>query len=143
MRKEPMVVREVARVMYGAGRGVPQINSIVDLRHLVEEGLPKETLRNTVSRILGPSEAKKFMNRVVPPATLSRRTKLTSEESARVERIARVIATAEHIIGEDAREFLTRPHPVLGSSPLELSTSELGARQVEDLLWRLYYGVAA
>ena len=28
-------------------------------------------------------------------------------------------------------------------SPLEVSMTELGARRVEELLWKLYYGLAA
>lgn len=140
-----MMVREVARVLYGASPS-PVLNSVSDLRHEVEEGLPKEVLRNTVLRVVESPESTKYMNRIVPPATLARRTRLTAEESGRVERLARVIATAEHVLGgeEPAREFMRRAHPLLdGESPLELATSELGARQVEELLWRVFYGVGA
>jgi uncharacterized protein (DUF2384 family) len=28
-------------------------------------------------------------------------------------------------------------------TPLDVSMSELGARRVEEVLWRLYYGIAA
>jgi uncharacterized protein (DUF2384 family) len=30
-----------------------------------------------------------------------------------------------------------------GRAPLDVSMSELGARRVEELLWKLYYGIAA
>ena len=142
-----MKVREVVRVLYGAAEDAsPGASSMEELRHAVDAGLPKEALRNTVLRVVDSRESSKYMNRIVPPATLARRTRLTAEESARVERLARVIATAEHVLGGEqaARDFMRRPHPLLSNeSPLDLSTSELGARQIEELLWRIYYGVGA
>ena len=30
-----------------------------------------------------------------------------------------------------------------GRTPLDVSMTELGARRVEELLWKLYYGIAA
>lgn len=86
------------------------------------------------------------MFRIVPEATFKRRTRLSAAESERTERLARVIAAAEFAWNDeaDAREWLTKPHPELGNrTPLEASTSELGARRVEDLLDRLIYGIPA
>jgi putative toxin-antitoxin system antitoxin component (TIGR02293 family) len=86
------------------------------------------------------------MFRIVPEATFKRRTRLSPTESERTERLARVIAAAERAWDdrEDAREWLTKPHPELGKrTPLESAMSELGARRVEDLLDRLFYGIPA
>lgn len=83
----------------------------------------------------------------MPEATYKRRrNKLTAEESGRAERLARVYATAQYVwdSDEDARTFLHTPHPMLsGQTPLDVSMSELGARRVEELLWKLFYGIAA
>ena len=71
---------------------------------------------------------------------------MSADESARAERLARVFATAEYVWNseDDARTFLNTAHPMLqGQTPLEVSMTELGARRVEELLWRLYYGIAA
>jgi putative toxin-antitoxin system antitoxin component (TIGR02293 family) len=57
-----------------------------------------------------------------------------------------VIAAAEHAWNDqdDAREWLTKPHPELGNrTPFEAGMTELGARRVEELLDRLYYGIPA
>jgi putative toxin-antitoxin system antitoxin component (TIGR02293 family) len=57
-----------------------------------------------------------------------------------------VIAAAEYVWNDrqDAREWLTKTHPELGKrTPLESAMSELGARRVEDLLDRLFYGIPA
>jgi putative toxin-antitoxin system antitoxin component (TIGR02293 family) len=122
-------------------------NSVSDLAEQVSEGLPKVTLRNTVRRIFdSPAEANELMYRIVPEATYKRRTRLTPTESERTERLARVIASAE-IVWDDraaAKQWLLAPHPELnGKRPLDAALSELGARQVEELLDRIYYGIPA
>jgi putative toxin-antitoxin system antitoxin component (TIGR02293 family) len=51
---------------------------------------------------------------------------------------------AEHVWEgtDDAREFLSTPHPLFdGRTPLELAQSEPGARRVEQLLMKLEYGL--
>jgi putative toxin-antitoxin system antitoxin component (TIGR02293 family) len=77
------------------------------------------------------SPASTIVYAIVPSATFKRRTRLSPEESARTERLARVIALAE-AAWEDAdaaREFLNRPHPLLHhETPLAVAQSELGAR---------------
>lgn len=86
------------------------------------------------------------MFRLVPEATFKRRVRLSPAESERTERLARVIAAAEYAWNnqEDARAWLTKRHAELGRrSPLETAMTELGARQVEELLDRLVYGIPA
>ena len=94
-----------------------------------------------------PREAVRLRDRLVPPATRKRRKqRLKPAESERVERVARVMALAEEVweSREDARQFLTTPHALLGGErPLDLAQSEFGARRVEDLLWRLEYSLPA
>ena len=122
------------------------VRSLTELSDAVNRGLPKSTLRHCVQRVVAsPQERRRLMSRIVPEATYKRRrTHLKPEESARTERVARVIATAEYVWDEpaEARRFLTTPHPELnGQVPLELALSELGARQVEEVLWKLAYGL--
>ncbi len=67
-----------------------------------------------------------------------------STESKRTVRVARVIAAAEYVWDDkyDARAWLVRPHAELGgASPLESALTELGARRVEVLLERIFYGI--
>jgi len=127
---------------------VPVPHSFAELDERVAQGLPKEALRASVERVGASNEARKeLLYRLVPEATYKRRRdRLTAEESERVERLARVYATAQYVWNsdEDARTFLNAAHPMLaGRTPLEVSLTELGARRVEELLWRLYYGIAA
>lgn len=123
-------------------------HSFSELDQLVAEGLPKKALKASVERIgLTLEEKKQLLYRIVPEATYKRRrNKLTAEESGRAERLARVYATAQYVwhSDEEARTFLHTPHPMLkGQTPLEVSMTELGARRVEELLWKLFYGIAA
>ena len=87
------------------------------------------------------------MYRVVPEATFKRRRdRLSPAESERTERLARVIAAAEHVWDdpEQARRFLTTSHPALGGkTPLDAAMRELGARQTEELLAKIEYGLPA
>lgn len=95
----------------------------------------------------GTEQRKHLLYRIIPEATYKRRREaLSAEESARTERLARVFATARYVWDSDdeARAFLNTAHPMLqNQTPLDVSLSELGARRVEELLWKLYYGIAA
>jgi len=121
------------------------MSSVGDLADRVSEGLPKTALRNTAHHLFDtPGEATSLMYRIVPEATYKRRTRLTPTESERTERLVRVVVSAE-IVWDDraaAKEWLLTPHPELnGKKPLDAALSELGARQVEELLDRIYYGI--
>lgn len=125
-----------------------KVRSIEQLEREVQSGLPKGSLGAVARYVYGSSpEASALMQHVIPAATFSRRgDSLRPHESERVERLARVIATAEHVWGnsEDAQTFLATGHPMLGGKrPIEVALTELGARRVEGVLWSLFHGVAA
>ena len=76
----------------------------------------------------------------------ARRTNLSADEAEHAERLARVFATTKFVWNseEDAQQFLSAPYSMLqGRTPLDVSMTELGARRVEELLWKLFYGIAA
>ena len=125
-----------------------KVSSIEQLDRQVEAGLPKTSLGAVARHVYGTSpDAAALMQRVIPSATFHRRGEdLKPQEGERVERLARVIATAEHVWDsvEDARLFLSTGHAMLGGKrPIEVALTELGARRVENLLWSLFHGVAA
>ena len=124
------------------------VSSIEQLDREVEAGLPKASLNAVARHVYGSSpDAAALMQRVIPSATFHRRgDRLKPQEGERVERLARVIATAEQVWDsvEDARAFLSTGHAMLGGRrPIEVALTELGARRVETLLWSLFHGVAA
>ncbi len=127
---------------------MPIPHTFSELDDLVSKGLPKRALKASVEHICTSSEDRKhLLYRIIPEATYKRRRdKLSAEESGRAERLARIFATAHYVWDseDDARAFLNTSHSMLqGRTPLDVSLSELGARRVEELLWKLYYGIAA
>ena len=70
--------------------------------------------------------------------------KLNPEESDRVWRVADLITKATRLLGDEetAAEWLRTSAPALnGETPLERASSEIGARDVEDLIGRLEHGI--
>lgn len=126
----------------------PVPHSFSELDELVSRGLPKNALKVCVGYVcLNNEDRKRLLYRIIPEATYKRRRdKLSTDESERTERLARIYATAQHIWNSDndARTFLHTPHLMLqGRTPLDVSMTELGARRVEELLWQLFYSIAA
>ncbi len=126
----------------------PLPHSFAELDDLVTQGLPKHALKASVDRVcLSGEDRKKLLYRIIPEATYKRRrVSLSADESEKAERLARIFATTEFVWNSeaDARQFLNTPHPMLqGRTPLDVSMTELGARRVEELLWKLFYGIAA
>lgn len=84
----------------------------------------------------------------IPPRTLARRKdakRLEPEESDRLLRLSRLIGLALQLFEgdlEDTRTWLTTSHGALAEqTPLEFATTEVGAREVENLIGRLEHGV--
>jgi putative toxin-antitoxin system antitoxin component (TIGR02293 family) len=92
-------------------------------------------------------KATEIKHRVVPKTTLQRRShRLSTEESVRLERLARLTALAEQVWEDPdlAHEFLMGSQPQLGGQkPVDLIRTDLGTRSVEDLLWSLEYSLPA
>ncbi len=80
-------------------------------------------------------------------STLQRRRadrRLTPQESDRVLRFCRLLRHAVSVFGDldRARQWLKFPQRGLGGAvPLDYASSEVGAREVENLLGRIDYGV--
>lgn len=119
-----------------------------DLADRVGRGLSVDALDRVCAKI-APDDPS-FRYRIVPRATLARRQRaagrrLSRDESDRVARIARIWEFAMDVWkSEDAaHRFLSSPHMLLGGRvPCDFAlASELGAREVEDLLGRLKYGI--
>jgi putative toxin-antitoxin system antitoxin component (TIGR02293 family) len=143
-----IAVSHIADVLGGQPVLRRRLGSLAALNDAVAEGLPKAALRQTASRIFtGKAEQRQLMNRIVPEATFKRRRdRLSTAESERTERIARVVADAEYVWDDrdDARRFLTSPHPALRhKTPIDAAMSELGARQVEEILAKIFHGIPA
>lgn len=116
------------------------------LAYSVEKGLPVSALDKLAGRV-SPNDVRRFTYRVVPKPTLERRRKnkqpLSSEESDRLARVAKVFAFGIDVFRDEAkvRSFLERPHPMLDDkAPLELALATgPGADAVINLMGRAAY----
>lgn len=139
---------QIARILGGERVLGRRIRTLQDLRRAVEAGLPIAALARVADHVAGHDVgAAELKYRIVAKATLHRRRhRLSPEESERLERLARVTALAESVWEDPvlAHEFLTASQPGLGNlRPVELTRTDLGARQVEELLLKLEYALPA
>ena len=124
------------------------IETNLQLATALEKGLPVGAF-DRVCKLVAPDDPA-MRDLLVARATLARRKqqkRLSSHESEKVERLARVWAMAMDVWKEPdaARRFLGEPHAMLdGRTPREVAArTDLGARTVEQILGRLAYGSAA
>jgi putative toxin-antitoxin system antitoxin component (TIGR02293 family) len=116
------------------------------LKERVREGLPYASLV-AVARRWGLNQDDIVVLLSLPPRTLARRKeeqRLRADESDRLFRVSRIALLAEEVLGsrEKAAGWLHRPNRALGGrTPLRQLDTDLGARQVEDILVRIAHGV--
>jgi len=117
-----------------------------ELIRRIQKGLPFSDLKVLQDSIDMPFEqlaAKLSISR----STLQRRKaagRLSPDESDKVIRYSRLVRQAADFFGdiEKARAWLKHPQYGLGGAvPLDYAKTEAGAREVENLLGRMKYGV--
>jgi putative toxin-antitoxin system antitoxin component (TIGR02293 family) len=138
-----MIAPESIAEILGLGTSV---RTVEELETAVSAGLPKRSLERLSARLYADRRtASAYKFKVVPQATWKRRTKrLSIDESEKTERLARILAAAEYVWDDrdQAREWMSKPHRELdGKPPLEAARTELGARRVESLLDKLFFGL--
>lgn len=130
-----------------AGFRVVSSNSLPKIIDELQRGLPYRRLTQFEKRTGLSQESITCVIRV-PKRTLARRKaagRLAPDESERLHRLSELFAKAVHLFGGDhdrARRWLETPQRALGRvTPLEMATTEVGAREVENLIGRLEHGV--
>jgi len=112
----------------------------------LRRGLPASTL-DQVARTLGISKGLLAEKLRIAKRTLTRkeseRQPLSAEESEKVLRVARIHNLARTLFSSDEAisQWLSKPDPALGNrAPLDLLDTDLGSREVEDLVQSLAFG---
>jgi putative toxin-antitoxin system antitoxin component (TIGR02293 family) len=129
-------------VLHDLGLAAPPL----ELIESVKAGLDTNVFME-LARRLGISEACLAEIVGLAPTTLSRRKRsgtLTAAEGEHVLRVAALLERATELFEreDDAADWLSTNNAALGGgTPLALADTELGAREVEDLLGRLEHGV--
>lgn len=123
------------------------LKSDADLVALVEERLPVTAISALIEH--GILE-KEIYSVIVPRRTLqhrrARKENLSSEESDRAVRLARLMALTEKIFGDSKAGMLWLRSPKKrfhGRTPVEMMTTEAGSRLVEEALYQIDEGMAA
>ena len=121
--------------------------SNLELLNEVQAGLPAGVF-NRFADVAGVSREALAGAIGVSLRTVQRRgeagANLDAVSSERLVRLADLYARAATVVGDDdlARQWMQTPRAVFGDkTPFELAGSELGAREVEDLLLRVEHGV--
>ena len=142
-----MSVAAIAELLGGTKVLKKKVGTASDLVNLTREGLPADILpalaaelsmdRKAVAQAVGITE--RTLSR-----RLSTRSRLSSVESDRTVRLARVLALANETLGDisKASRWLQTPNRVLqGRTPFELLDTDAGVQSVETVLGRIAYGV--
>jgi putative toxin-antitoxin system antitoxin component (TIGR02293 family) len=137
----------IAEVLGGKKVLGRNIRSFAELAELIRKGLPAGSLA-VLGEKLDLKNAALSRKLGIPQRTLTRRlsqhSRLTAAESDRTVRLARVYATAVAMIGntEKAAAWLRTPNRALGGEvPIDQLDTDLGAKEVENILGRIAYGV--
>jgi putative toxin-antitoxin system antitoxin component (TIGR02293 family) len=116
-----------------------------DMREAIRDGFPPAVVEKLMSTSgLTLKELASALD--LSPRSLQRRRssgKLARYESDRLYRLARLVAIATDYLGDHqrARHWLKRPNRALGGlAPVAAIDTEVGARQVENILGRIAYG---
>ena len=115
-----------------------------DMREAIREGFPHAVLEELMRASgLTLKELAHALDLSTRSLQRRRRGRLARFESDRLYRMARLLALARESLGDEARanRWLKRANHALGGlAPIAAIDTELGARQVENLLGRIAYG---
>src|SRR5262249_6955422 len=142
-----MTTAAIAEVLGGRKVLGKNVTKPEELAKLIREGLPARSV-TALAEKLDVANAALSRKLGIPQRTLTRRlserSRLTAAESDRMARVARVYANAVEILGDEekAAGWLHTPNGALGGKrPLDELDTDVGAREVEDILGRIAYGV--
>lgn len=142
------VTPDVVHILGGRAAFERRPRSSAELRARILDGLPYAALESVMGIFhLERSEVCEALD--LSPRTFSRRKierRLQPDESDRLYRMARIAARATEVLGdtETAARWLHRSNRALGGDPpLHLVRTDLGSRQVEQVLGRIEHGVVS
>ncbi len=132
------------------GLTVKQVRHATRLADLVHEGLPVSAF-DAVANYTHLTRDALARVAAIPLRTVQRRAavaggRFARDESDRLARVARLYDFAEDVLGSRAaaEAWMRTPNRVLdGARPVDRLETEIAAREVEDLLGRIRYGVFA
>jgi putative toxin-antitoxin system antitoxin component (TIGR02293 family) len=135
----PVEVGNVTAALGGAVAVGSTSAMLIELAAVVAQGLPGEVVPALAANA-APDETdarRRVAALITSASSLKRRDRRSPAASERAERLAGIVALAQQARDDAdlARVWLSEPHPLLAASrPIEVSATDLGARQVERIL---------
>ena len=142
-----IATQQIVDVLGGEDALGNPVQDMMELDELVAKGIPRSAFDALIDRLAaGADEITRvsLRYRIVPRATYQRSRRLNQQHSETAERVARIYAMARALWQDDraAQRFLLAPHPELrGKSPLDAALTEIGGRQVEEIIERGMHGL--
>jgi putative toxin-antitoxin system antitoxin component (TIGR02293 family) len=136
----------VAHALGGKRVFSKEVRSADALREAVHRGLKYAAFEELRDRLGVPQSELASVLRIAP-RTMGRRKdegRFHEDESDRLLRIGRITALAESTLGspEKASRWLSAANLALGGdAPLKRAATDVGAREVEDILLKIAHGV--
>ena len=144
----PETFRAVENLLGGRGVLRARPHSTLDWIDIIRQGIPATAVEALTKAIkVSRSELARALG--IPERTLARRKRegtLSSEESAKLLRVARAVGRANEVFedSEAALHWLKSPNSALaGATPLSVLDTDIGAESVLDTLGRIEHGVYA
>lgn len=144
----PESFRAVENLLGGRGVLRAKPHSTLDWIKVIRDGIPAAAVE-ALTKSIKVSHAELARALGIPERTLARRKRegiLSSEESAKLLRLARAVGRANEVFEDSAPalHWLKSPNAALsGATPLSLLDTEIGAESVMDTLGRIEHGVYA
>jgi putative toxin-antitoxin system antitoxin component (TIGR02293 family) len=137
---------DIVDVLGGKTTLKKKVSTAAQLTETIREGLPYASLEALLAKLGIPRNGAAAALHL-PERTLARRRKekrLRPDESDRVLRLARLFSLASTVLEteENASIWFSQPNRSMGGkTPLAIIDTEIGAREVEDALWRIAHGI--
>jgi len=140
--------QKIASVLGGRASLGRRITNTLDMDRLIRDGLPHKAgahVRGVLNLPLPVfADLIEVSERTLARVRKSPDQRLSAVASDRLYRLARMFSIAFEVLEDEkmAREWFRRPLAALGGkAPLDLLYTEAGTKEVEELLWRIEYGI--
>lgn len=141
---------KIAEVLGGRRVLGRAVRNLRELDAIVREGMPKLALDTFIASLIASHRSTDFTvqlrNKIVPRATYQRVDRLNRQVSETTERLARLYALALSVFEDSgaATRFMMNSHPELNDrAPFDVALTEIGGREVEEIIERGLHGLPA
>ncbi len=142
--------KKIAEVLGGRRVLGQTVRNMRELDAIVSQGMPKSALDTFIACLTAPNRGMdstvQLRNKIVPRATYQRVDRLNRQVGETTERLARLYALALSVFEdrEAATQFMMNPHSELDArTPFDVALTEIGGREVEEVIERGLHGLPA